>query len=201
LGVEGSRLIVLSALLAILLLGAGACSKSSSDDSPSPHDALMSGEQIYTQMCRSCHGAHGEGGTGPSLRDEKKSQTELTAFIDAQMPLGDPDKCKGTCANDVAAYILATFKGPIVCSAPVPASRGLRLLTRREYKNTIADLLGVTIAGTNLPPATTCGQYTFNYDAKGRTLSTVHVAARSTIGRKRSRRADGRSSKTAIVGP
>ena len=87
------------------------------------------------------------------------------------MPLGKPDACKGDCAKDVAQYILATFKGAVQCSGPHLAARGLRLLTVREYKSTLADLVGVSAQ----PPAP-CGLHTFTFAQGSKTPSKVHVA-------------------------
>ncbi len=157
-------------------LAASACGRS--DDAAPARDKLKSGEALYAQMCKSCHGARGEGGRGPTLRDLARPEPALAGFIDAEMPLGEPDRCRGTCAEDIAAYILAAFRGPIVCEAPPPLARGLRLLTRREYRATVADLLGIDpgAAGSTGPAKPACGTHTFDFDAKGRTLRSVHVA-------------------------
>ena len=65
------------------------------------------------------------------------AEPDLARFIDARMPLGEPDRCNGDCPIDIAAYIHRTFRGEIVCDGPVLAHRGLRLLTTREYRATI----------------------------------------------------------------
>lgn len=157
-----------------------ACSK---DDPPAEsHDRVASGESIYADMCKSCHGARGEGGRGPSLRDIDKRYEEkaLVRFIDEKMPLGEPDRCNGSCPEDVAAYVSSAFRGAVVCNGPAPIARGVRLLTRREYKATVADLLGIAVgnaAPTGAPAApAACPPQSFSYDPHGRSLKSVHVA-------------------------
>ena len=139
-------------------------------DAPA-HDRVQSGQASYDAMCKGCHGGLGEGGTGPSLRDWSRGEPELTSIIDTRMPLGNPDACRGDCAKDVAEYILATFKGAVQCSGPHLAARGLRLLTVREYKNTLADLVGASAQ----PPAP-CGLHTFTFAQGSKTPAKVHVA-------------------------
>lgn len=141
---------------------------------------LREGEAIYASMCKGCHGARGEGGRGPVLRDIHKriDEASLARYVDAQMPLGEPERCDAKCAQNVGAYVWHELRGAIVCDAPQPLARGLRLLTRREYKATIADLFG---AATGAPPpspspAGACDATTFTYDPKGRALRSVHVA-------------------------
>jgi mono/diheme cytochrome c family protein len=168
-----SRRNALTALGLAALFGSsaalGACSK---DDDPSARrDRVKNGAEIYSSMCASCHGPQGEGGRAPALRDLKTPEPELVAFVSERMPLGKAGTCTGDCAADVVAYILATFKGPLVCEAPKPVARGLRLLTRREYRNTVADLLG----GTGSPSAP-CGTTTFVYDPGATPRKSVHVA-------------------------
>ncbi|CAN5888816.1 hypothetical protein BH11MYX4_BH11MYX4_48060 [soil metagenome] len=175
-----SRGWVASAALAVALpltvltsLLAG-CSR---DDAPAERDRAASGEAIYASMCKGCHGARGEGGRGPNLRDmdRKYDEPALARYIDAKMPLGEPERCDGTCPEDVGAYVFRTFRGAIVCDAPVPAARGLRVLTNREYRATVEDLLGSAAAAPGAPPPL-CGQQAFTYDPKGRVLTSVHVA-------------------------
>jgi hypothetical protein len=93
-------------------------------------------------QCASCHGALGEGGTAPALNGWTKPRDILVAVIDERMPLGNPDLCRGDCAERVADYILEELQGPLPeCEGGVPSLRRLRLLTRREYRHTVADLL------------------------------------------------------------
>lgn len=160
-----------------MLLGfSGGCSRGE-EARPS---SMKEGEAIYSAMCKSCHGARGEGGRGPILRDIYKriSEPSLVEYIDAKMPLGEPERCDARCAQNVGAYVWHELRGAIVCDAPQPLARGLRLLTRREYKATIADLFGPPSAAPGAPadPAAPCGTTTFTYDPKGRSLTSVHVA-------------------------
>jgi len=69
--------------------------------------------------------------------------------IDARMPLGTPDVCDTTCSELVTDYILASLQDPPVttCATPQPLPpRALRLLNRREYRNTLRDLLNAPAA-------------------------------------------------------
>lgn len=124
-------------------------------------EQIANGGELYKEMCAGCHGADGLGGpfNVPLTRD--MGFDKLMATIDATMPKGAPELCVGDCAHDVAAYIQATFvitgnggtdEPEVVCTEERAAPRMLRLLTRREYKNTIIDLLGVAAPDTdNLP--------------------------------------------------
>jgi hypothetical protein len=142
------------------------------EEAPGPVNAdPKRGEALYGELCASCHGGRGEGGTGPSLRDWKRGEPVLADIIDARMPLGAPERCDRDCARAIAAYIVSAFNGPIVCDTTPPVPRGLRLLTRREYEATVADLLAG--AATAAAPS---GQRTFTYDPKGKTVTKVHVA-------------------------
>ncbi len=163
----------------VALLGAAAapslagCSKSSE---PSPVGDVVQGETLYKELCASCHGPRGQGGVAPSLRDFSRGEATLTRIIDERMPLGAPDKCNGECPPSIAKYILASFKGEIVCEASPPAARrGLRMLTRRELEATVTDLLGLASSAAPGTPAT-CGVIPFTYDPKGRNVTRVHVA-------------------------
>ncbi len=72
---------------------------------------LAVGQASYNSLCASCHGTNGEGGGGSSLQGcgTCTSQSVLSARISDTMPRGNPNACTGTCADDVATYILATF--------------------------------------------------------------------------------------------
>jgi Cytochrome C oxidase, cbb3-type, subunit III/Protein of unknown function (DUF1587) len=135
------------ALAVALLTSLSPITGCSRDDAPAERDRVASGESIYSSMCKGCHGARGEGGRGPTLRDmdRKYDESGLVRFIDEKMPLGEPERCDGTCPEDVGAYVFRTFRGPIVCDAPVPMARGLRMLTSREYRATVQELLGTAV--------------------------------------------------------
>lgn len=109
---------------------------------PTPPTGDDRGAVWYGMQCASCHGALGEGGTAPALNAWTKPRDILVAVIDERMPLGNPDLCRGDCAQRVADYILEELQGPLPeCEGGVPSLRRLRLLTRREYRQTVADLL------------------------------------------------------------
>jgi mono/diheme cytochrome c family protein len=131
------------------------------------------GATIYAQQCARCHGPQGEGNQGPSLRHWTQGEPAMESIISQRMPLDQPGTCTGGCAKNVAEYILAALQGDLQCDAPKPTPRVLRLLTRREYKATIADLFGDALS-TTAPPST-C-DVSFHWDPKGRSASKVHVA-------------------------
>lgn len=133
---------------------------------------VASGEAQYAALCAGCHGTQGEGKTAPTLRHWTRGEKALAGIIDERMPLGDPAKCTGKCATDVAKYILEKLQGDLVCAAPRPTARGVRLLTRREYRRTVQDLLGLAFATKG---GDTC-EASFRYDPQGRSVSKVHVA-------------------------
>lgn len=96
----------------------------------------------YGTLCASCHGVMAEGGSAPALNAWTRPRDILVAAIDERMPLGNPDRCRGDCAERVADYILEVLQGPLPeCEGGVPSVRRVRLLTRREYRATLADLL------------------------------------------------------------
>jgi hypothetical protein len=142
---------------------------------PAPADLnlVAQGAALYTELCSVCHGAAGQGLTGPKLRDWQRGGEELTRIIHERMPPGRPDRCSGRCPERVAAYILSNFTPAAPqCDGAVasnPGPRQLRLLTKREYQNTVSTLLA-------LPPPATCPLSSFVYNPGGRTLRSVHVA-------------------------
>lgn len=166
----------LGALLGLLgLLGC----KDPPADGPAPPAAtdpnlIAQGAALYTELCSVCHGAAGQGLTGPRLRDWQRGGEELTRIIHERMPPGRPDRCSGRCPERVAAYILGNFTAAApqcdgAAGAGNPGPRQLRLLTKREYQNTVSALL-------SLPPPTSCAPPSFVYAPGARTLRSVHVA-------------------------
>jgi|GEM_PF-874393 mono/diheme cytochrome c family protein len=114
---------------------------------------LSVGAERYNRQCVRCHGAAGEGGIGPSLRIEDgrcsscTTEAGLSDRIAKTMPIGAVGTCTGDCALAVARYIrfgLNEVSG-VDCqeAGQKIGQRQIRLLTQREYRNTIRDLLGL----------------------------------------------------------
>jgi hypothetical protein len=102
------------------------------------------GEQIYRRQCARCHGANGEGVVkeyGKPLVGDR-SVVELTKIIDKTMPEDAPEKCVGEDARVVAQYIYDTFYSPVAQARNQPARIELARLTVRQYRQSVADLIG-----------------------------------------------------------
>ncbi|MBI5515058.1 MAG: DUF1592 domain-containing protein [Deltaproteobacteria bacterium] len=144
---------------------------------PSTGDAIDPAAR-YAALCAPCHGEAGEGAMGPPLVDTRLSLEELTRIIDERMPVGNPDACRGPCASSLAAYLRAEFTAAAqACTTIPPSPRRLRLLSRREYRDTLRDLFAGVSPREPTPPAgaATCAQR-FTYDPSGRALGSVHLA-------------------------
>lgn len=109
---------------------------------------LNAGKAFYEDQCSLCHGDNGEGtnnGTPLNAAKWQDKVANLVAIIDIAMPKGNPDRCQGSCADNVAAYVMTfTPVTALDCAgkeAPLP--RSLRLLTNGEYQNSINDLFGI----------------------------------------------------------
>ena len=68
--------------------------------------------------------------------------------------------------EDIVEFLQSLPAEKACVGAPL-ATRQLRLLTRREYSNSIRDVFG---------QGTSCGERTFTWRANGRRPSSVHVA-------------------------
>ncbi len=87
-----------------------ACGGSSTDTASVTGDATA-GADVYATSCAACHGASGEGGTGPAMADEVpgKSDAEIEDIVlngEGSMQavsLGDQDLA------DLLAYLRAEF--------------------------------------------------------------------------------------------
>lgn len=121
------------------VLIAGACSDPAAHE-PLPGDPAT-GAELYQKLCASCHGKLGEGAGSPRLVPWTRGADALVQIIDATMPKFDPARCVGTCAKDVAAFILSL---ETACDTPAFGPRKLRLLNRREYNATVNDLFGLS---------------------------------------------------------
>jgi hypothetical protein len=105
---------------------------------------VLNGAQLYVDKgCANCHGARGDNPMRPIVLD-RWTRSTLISKIDATMPLGNPTACVGDCATAIADYILS-WKPIVSCNADEDVlPRRLRLLTNREYANTINDLLNIS---------------------------------------------------------
>lgn len=73
----------------------------------------LTGQQEYNEQCASCHGVDGQGAAvAVSLVNcaNCSSADILGTYIENVMPVGAPESCAGTCADDVANYILTLFQ-------------------------------------------------------------------------------------------
>ena len=104
----------------------------------------QSGQAIYKQFCADCHGAGGEGDNRhyPQPLAGDRSILELTEYISRTMPEDDPGKCVGDDARRVAEYIHGAFYSPIAQARIKPPRIELSRLTVRQYRNSVADLIG-----------------------------------------------------------
>ncbi|MCE9528395.1 MAG: DUF1592 domain-containing protein [Planctomycetales bacterium] len=105
--------------------------------------AERTGEQIYKEICASCHGMSGEGTKDqPKVLAGDLSLEQLAKVIDKTMPEGEPEKCVGEDAKKVSAYIHEAFYSPIAQARIKPARVELSRLTVRQYQNVMTDLIG-----------------------------------------------------------
>lgn len=160
-----------------------------------PDPASYDGAVVWATQCAACHGDRGEGGVAAALSGWAGGRDALVATIDSTMPLGSPQACVGACATAVADYVLAELQaGPARCDEPSSPPRQVRLLTRREYANTVRAIFGRASAegpacdgptDCDLPAescvegrcaARPCGRYAFYFDAGAARPSSVVVA-------------------------
>jgi hypothetical protein len=105
--------------------------------------AERTGEAIYKQQCLSCHGKSGEGSKtyGQPLAGDK-SVGQLARYIAKSMPDDDPGTCVGEDAQKVAAFIYDAFYSKTAQARNRPPRIELSRLTVRQYRNTLADMIG-----------------------------------------------------------
>lgn len=110
------------------------------------------GEKVFQAKCARCHGQKGEGNPSsyahPLIGD--KSLGELVEYIGKTMPEDKPGTCLGEEARAVAEYIHGTFYSPTAQARNKPVRLKLSRLTVRQYRNSIADLIGAFRPGTQI---------------------------------------------------
>jgi len=108
------------------------------------HADDRSGEIIYRDMCASCHGPAGEGVA--DKHDEplygERSIAALTRLIDKTMPEDKEDTLDAAGSAKVAEYIYHAFYSPAARARNNPPRIDLTHLTNRQYRESVADLLG-----------------------------------------------------------
>jgi hypothetical protein len=106
--------------------------------------APRAGEAVYRQDCMSCHGPVGEGVAGKS--DEplvgEKSIASLAKYIAREMPEDEPGTLSMADATASAEYIHQAFYSAEARARNHPPRIELAHLTVRQYRESIADLLG-----------------------------------------------------------
>jgi mono/diheme cytochrome c family protein len=104
----------------------------------------VTGKEIYTFLCASCHGAKGEGVA--EKHDEPlygdNSIAKLTEIIVETMPEDDPGILTEEEAKDVAQYMHETFYTAEARARNKPPRIELSRLTVSQYLNSVADLIG-----------------------------------------------------------
>ena len=108
-------------------------------------EIVPTGEAIYAQHCASCHGKNGEG-----VEDEcdeplqgDRSLQSLSRYIDKQMPEDDPDLLNAEESRRVAEYIMGAFYSPEARAKNSPPPKmAVARLTNRQYRESVADLIG-----------------------------------------------------------
>ena len=102
------------------------------------------GAEIYAAMCASCHGNAGEGNpdifADPLAGD--LSIGELTKYIVESMPEEDPSECVGEDAAAVAQHVFDSFYSAEAQRHLNDARIELSRLTVRQYRESVADLVG-----------------------------------------------------------
>lgn len=114
------------------------------DDKP----GKRSGEEIFRQDCASCHGDQGKGTDEyPHALAGDRSLFELTKYIHETMPKDSPGDCVGPDAESVAKYMHDAFYSKDAQARLNPPRIELSRLTVRQYRNSLADLIGTFRSG------------------------------------------------------
>ncbi|WP_394201323.1 DUF1592 domain-containing protein [Marinagarivorans algicola] len=155
---------------------------------PYPGNAL-NGATIYEKQCQDCHGVNGHSGavnyplTPGECSTCSDPQVLIKKIIDT-MPT--PGACVGECAIDVATYV-KTFTSPVSVTCNnndiKPGHSPMRRLNKRQYANSLKDLLGVDVAlATDFPDENILKGFDTNED--GLDVSGAHVEAFEVVAKK-----------------
>lgn len=103
------------------------------------------GKAIYQKLCASCHGDDGQGTADnyPEALAGDRPLVGLARVIATTMPEGEPEACEGKDSELVAAYIYDAFYSPVAQARIRPPRVALSRLTVTQYRNAVADLIGL----------------------------------------------------------
>jgi hypothetical protein len=121
-------------------------------------EARSPGAVLFKQQCAKCHGRSGEGVKGKyddALHGDW-SLEKLTRYITKNMPEDDPGTCVGNDAAEVSRYLHDAFYSREARARNHPARVELVRLTKRQYVNTVADLIR-SVSGSEEAPITEHG--------------------------------------------
>ena len=141
--------------------------------------APRSGEVVYWEDCRRCHGPVGQGVAGKA--DEplvgEKSVAALAKYIAREMPEDDPGTLSHADATAAAEHIHRAFYSAEARARNHPPRIELAHLTVRQYRESIADLLGsLRGAGTTSESGGLAGSYRGLPDG-----DTTNVSAKNEV--------------------
>ena len=103
-----------------------------------------SGKEVFARQCASCHGSKGEGNSD-HFADPLQGDLalgELTKLIVETMPEEDPDACVGEQAEEVAKFVYDNFYSETAQARTRESRIELTRLTVRQYRESVADLVG-----------------------------------------------------------
>jgi cytochrome c5 len=130
-------------------------------------DETSPGAAIFKKICAECHGPKGEG--VPDKYDEplfgERSIASLAKLIDRTMPDGEPEKVSAEEARQVAEYIYGAFYSPTARARNNPPKHELARLTNRQYRESVADLIGSF--RTPMAPGAGTGLHAEYFSSKG----------------------------------
>jgi hypothetical protein len=144
-------------------------------------DGFSEGRKIYEKLCQHCHGDQGQGVAGQ--HDEPlygtRSVEWLARYIHRAMPEEDPTRCVDEEAQAVAAYIHESFYSPEARARARPPRIELARLTNRQYRESVADLVG---SFSQSAPATRPGGLRAEYfQSDGMNKKAKRVFAREDV--------------------
>jgi len=130
-------------------------------------DAARTGEAIFKEMCAKCHGEKGEGVA--DKHDEplygERSIASLAKLIDKTMPEDEEEKLDAEGSAKVAEYIFNAFYSPSARERNHPPRIDLARLTNRQYRESVADLIGSFVE--QQPPGPRTGLRAEYFESEG----------------------------------